>query len=160
MARLDAEWKAVMFFYEHAGWSFDPATETQEQGKIRSAYRLTRAERDARSAGITFGWEDDWGVDHQKEFDGYDDGEPETCEVCTAYDEDGEIVGSLACVDDASSEYRRVVEAEIALEALGEMDDVWQRPACRVYDVPDDGGKPLSDVSERPTIIAPVEFDG
>ena len=35
---------AQQFFYDHAGFSYNPATETRDQGKIRSASDLARAE--------------------------------------------------------------------------------------------------------------------
>ena len=57
----------------------------------------------------------DWVTDHEREFDCYVDGGPETCEWVGLY-VDGELVASLGCVDDADDDCRRVVEGELALE--------------------------------------------
>lgn len=105
------------FFYDQAGFSWNPETETEEEGRRRGARRLAAAEAWARTAGIEFAWADDWDVDHRKEFECYDNGGPETCEMCEARLDD-EVVASLSCVDDASHEYRRVVEAELASEVM------------------------------------------
>ena len=107
---------AVDFFIEHAGFSFDPKVETEEQGKRRCAEALAAAEEWAQEVGVRFDWREDFEVDHQKEFDCYADGGPETCEWVAAM-LNGELVASLGCVDDATPEYRRVIEAELALEA-------------------------------------------
>lgn len=107
---------AVEFFYRNAGSSYNPNTETEDEGKRRGATRLAEAEAWAKANGVTFEWSDDWEIDHVKEFDCYADGGPTTCEMVAAY-LDGECISSLGCVDDATDEYRRVVEAEVALEA-------------------------------------------
>jgi hypothetical protein len=106
--------QATAFFYEHAGYSYDPKTETPEQGKKRCAVALARAERDAASAGIRFTWEYDpdgcigcgcaTGAEH-------------TVETCFAV-KDGECVASLGSICEATDTYRRVIEAELAYEAL------------------------------------------
>lgn len=106
---------AFAFFFEHAGFSYDPKTETANKGKARCARQLAKAERDARALGYTF----EWISDHPFNSHGSDRSEwPETCEVCICRDQDGKSLASLSCIDDASSEYRRVVEAELALESL------------------------------------------
>ena len=61
---------SYQFFLKHAGYSYNPKTETLMQGRIRSARALAKAEREAR------------------------DGEP------------------------WGDPYRRIVEAELAIEAL------------------------------------------
>lgn len=110
---------AVAFFYEHGGYGWNPATETPEQGHMRSAFALAKAERWAKRKGMTFHWEDDWTVaDHAAEFDCYKDGEPDSCEQVVMLDKRETVRGSLGCVDDATDAYRRVVEAELALEAM------------------------------------------
>lgn len=111
--------KAFWFFYRNAGFSYDPKTETPRKGKARGARMLAQAERDARALGYSFGWANDWSVgDHSKEFDCYTNGGPETCESCVMYDAQGNSVQALGCIDDATREYRRVIEAELALEQL------------------------------------------
>jgi hypothetical protein len=115
---------AVAFFAEHAGTSYNPATETPEEGAERGARLFARAEAYAKAAGWTFTWRDDWELPHSHEqefgeaYSGMPDGEPETCEGVTLYDENDDVLESLGCVDDADSNYRRVVEAELALEAM------------------------------------------
>jgi len=118
-ATQKANLAAFKFFYANAGTSYNPATETKAQGKARGARRLAKAERLARQLGYTFRWGDDWTCgDHTKEYDCYEDGSPETCEYCQMLDPAGKVVQSLGCIDDATREYRRVVEAELALEEL------------------------------------------
>ena len=108
---------ATEFFREHAGWSYNPATETAEQGRARGARALAEAEAWAAAAGVRFVWGDDWDVgDHVAEYDCYEEGEPATCERVLAY-LGGEVVAALGCIDDATPEYRRVIEAELASEA-------------------------------------------
>lgn len=112
---------AFNFFLQNAASSYNPKTETKAQGRARVARMLAKAERDARALGYRFEWVSDWQVgDHAKEYgDTYKDGGPETCEQCLMWAPDGkDIVASLGCIDDATQEYRRVVEAELALEAL------------------------------------------
>ena len=110
-----------MFFFEHAGWSYQPATETPNQGRMRCARDLALAERTAKSRGWQVRWTDDWSLDHQREFDCYEDGDPETCEMAALYDEEGTVLASLGCIDGATDEYRRVIEAELADEAMYEV---------------------------------------
>ena len=110
---------AVAFFYQHGSYSHNPATETEEEGRRRCAEDLAAAERWAQDHDINFGWSEDWGVgSHFEEFgEAYDDGEPETCEQCVALSPEREVLASLGCIDDATPEYRRVIEAELASEA-------------------------------------------
>lgn len=85
---------------------------------MRSAQRLAAAERWARAQGVTFSWADDWEVcAHVVEYDGYVR-EPDTCEFCTLLDADGNVLASLGCIDDADDNYRRVIEAELAADAM------------------------------------------
>lgn len=118
--------KDQLFFYEHAGYSHDPKKETAEQGRIRCAIELAKAEEQARGLGWGFEWSEDWDIGSHKEYYGagscYEDSEPTTCESCVCKDEDGEVLASLGCIDDATREYRRVVEAELADEALADYD--------------------------------------
>lgn len=106
---------AIRFFMAHACSSFDPETENEEEGRLR-AQALAAAEKWAAENHVTFNWEDDWEItSHVDEFC-Y---EPSTCEMCAAVSMDtGAVLASLSCIDDATPEYRRVVEAELALEAL------------------------------------------
>ena len=81
--------------------------------------KLARAEAWARESGLEFNWEDDWAVgSHVKEYPDAYDAEPDECEACVVLDADETIVASLHCIDDATDDYRRVVEAELAWEAM------------------------------------------
>lgn len=118
--------KQEQFFFDHAGYSYDPKKETQYEGQVRCARELAVAETRAQDAGFEYEWSDDWMVGSHKEYFGkgsaYEDGEPNTCESCVLRDADGEILASLGCIDDADANYRRVVEAELAEEALTRLD--------------------------------------
>lgn len=104
---------AERFFFEHAGYSYDPATETPEQGRRRCAVALAEAEAWAKDVGVAFSWEDDWNVGSHLKYDACD-AEPETCEVALA--SLGALRAGVGCVDDADANYRRVIEAELADE--------------------------------------------
>lgn len=103
------------FYYENAGYSYDPATQTPDEGRMETARNMASALCLTLGDGGVFRWEDDWAVDHGREFDCYVDGGPETCEWAGLYI-DGKLVASLGCVDDADDGYRRVIEGELALE--------------------------------------------
>lgn len=122
MAIEDVWSEALQFHYEHGGFCYDPATERPEDGRARCALAAAGAEAWAREQGIEFRWEDDWHIgDHAAEFpDAYDDGGPETCEMCGAWLGD-ECLAALGCIDDATDEYRRVIEADLAAEARAEL---------------------------------------
>ena len=108
---------AERFFFEHAGFSYDPKKETKHAGRIRCAVEMAEAERFASNLGLSFDWSDDY---HD---DGFKDYTPETCESCTCWDATGmHVLASLGCIDDASPEYRRVIQAELALEAVAKYD--------------------------------------
>lgn len=117
---------AMDFFRTHAGYSFDPTVETAEEGRERGARAMAEAETWAAEQGITFAWEDDWEVGSHAKYYGRPPYfvEPETCEHVAAFDPGGNVLASLGCVDDATTEYRRVVQAELALEALGDAQDI------------------------------------
>ncbi len=110
---------AVEFFLEHAGYSI-AIGETEAQGKRRSAEALARAEIWAEFNGLSVQWEDDWNIgSHVREYgrESYPE-EPEECECAVLVDSDGHVLGAMGCVDDATNEYRRVVAAEIASDAM------------------------------------------
>ena len=130
---------SYQFFLKHAGYSDDPQTETRMQGRVRGARALARAEREARDAGLSF----QWGVDDTASSDWLDDNQdggkncnPWRTWYCCAYAEVPVIntgyyglkrpapLASLSGIDFGrdgepwGSPYKRVVEAELALEAL------------------------------------------
>lgn len=123
MAVQDVWSEALQFHYEHGGYYYDPATETRDEGRARCALEAAGAEAWAREQGIEFRWEDDWTItDHAYEFcdDAYPEGNPETCETCAAY-LGNTMLACLGCIDDATDEYRRVIEADLAIEARAEL---------------------------------------
>lgn len=114
---------AVQFFYTHAGFSYDPKTETKTQGKRRCARALAKAEAYAYEHDWTYEWGEDSCI-------GADCGNTETCDhpccqgtehVClclTLRDAEGNHLESLGSICEPSDEYKRVVRAELALEAM------------------------------------------
>ena len=98
---------AFKFFLKHGGSVHVPGGETLAQGKARCARAMAKAERDARAYGFTFEWSDDRSIESHY-----------TCESCMCCDSDGNVLASIGCVDDADANYRRVIEAELACEAI------------------------------------------
>lgn len=109
---------AIAFFHEHAGWSYDPAKETSAQGRRRGAQRLAKAERIASDRGYSFEWQ----VDHIDSSEFSDEQPPWQLWCCVMRSVDGTVLQSLGGVDFGrdgdpwGDPYRRVVEAELALE--------------------------------------------
>src|SRR5690348_2890824 len=106
---------ATKFFYKHAGWGYKSGVETPAQGRRRGAVYLARAEAEAARRG--------WHVNWEYSEEPYEMGDAETempSEVFDAilYDENDRVIGSLGHIGDPSREYKRVVEAELAVEAL------------------------------------------
>jgi hypothetical protein len=121
---LDSLSASQRFFYDHAGWSFDPSRETPRQGRVRCAKALAAAEQEALRQGWQFelersGEQYDWDgstfdVVAGGACDGYD---------ASLYDESGDLLASLGGVTFADNNprkdpYRRVVAAELAREAI------------------------------------------
>ena len=110
----------VAFFAEHAGYSYDPRTQTPEEGRLECARKLADAERRGSDAGISFQWKHDDITNAEFE----DTDAPYPLWLCLCFDENGSVVASVGGVDfgrdgvPQSDPYRRVVEAEMALEAM------------------------------------------
>lgn len=112
--------KDQAFFFEHAGYSYDPKTQTPEQGRTQCAIDLAAAEEKARNAGVSFMWEIDPDIDssffkgNKHRFDAY------ALWQVTAYSAEGERLDGMGGVDfgrggsPRGDTYRRVCEAEIA----------------------------------------------
>lgn len=111
------------FFHRHAGVSWNPAIESQAQGCANGARKLAAAERQARDAGFSFGWEVDPDVDSSEHL-GKQRGGPYALWQCTCRNADGAIIASLGAIDFGRDgepweyPYHRVIEAELAAEAL------------------------------------------
>ncbi len=111
--------RAVAFFAKHAGWGYHPGKESKTAGKMRGARRLAKAEAEAANRG----WRVKWDYEQDVDLSWMDDEEREKDhEVLWAAlrNEDGEMLASLGNIVDADNKYRRVVEAELAVEALGD----------------------------------------
>ncbi len=110
--------QAERFFYDRAAYCHG-AGETPEQGRIRCARALAAAEEWALDEGYSFEWQQD----ELDSSEWSDDPEPWPQYVCLMHAPDGPVCDSLGGVDfgrDGSpygDGYRRVVEAELALEA-------------------------------------------
>ena len=117
-----AKQQAYLFFLKNGASSYNPTIETKRQGYARMARLLAKAERDARALGYTFEWTDDIdgciGCDCDSPECDCSTGEPHECLVCLMRDSNGKVVQSLGSVCEPSREYRRVVEAELALEEV------------------------------------------
>ena len=131
--------KDVAFFYRQAGFGYDPKVETKNQGRIRGARALAEAERMARSFGWEYHWTDDWEIGSHVKYYGEQSfpEEPATCECCQLLDAGGVVLESLSCIDDADKNYRRVVEAELALEAISKREERLASEAESAGDVPE-----------------------
>lgn len=124
---------AQRFFFDHAGFSVGHG-ETQEQGKIRGAIELARAVEYAEEHGWEFEWEQDVdgcsgcdcrsedcacsaGTDHETLCCILRDSEP-SCHDSYGRARGGAVLASLGGICSPTREYGRVVEAELASEAL------------------------------------------
>jgi hypothetical protein len=113
---------AYLFFLKHAGFSYDPKIETARQGRSRCARQLAKAERDARALGMHYNWRNDpdgcSGCDCDSPDCDCSQGNDHETLGCVLYSAEGKHLESLWGICNPSWEYRRVVEAELASEAL------------------------------------------
>lgn len=121
---------AYLFFLRNAGFSYDPKTQTPQQGKAATARKLAKAERDARALGYTFEWDFDLdgcqGCDCTSQECVCSTGADHETLSCICRDSCGTVVQSLSSICEPSREYRRIVEAELAEEALAStLGDAW-----------------------------------
>lgn len=113
------------FFYDHAGYSYDPKTETKDEGRTRCAKILAVADILAEVRGYTFEWELDPDIDSS---DFNDDPEPWSLWQVIAKDRIGNAFGALCGIDfgrdghPSAAIYSRVVQAEIVSEHVGDPD--------------------------------------
>lgn len=112
------------FFFEHAGFSYDPATETPQQGRARCAKALAAAEKNARESGTSFEWSIDPDVTAADMIENVRRNNDYSLWQCVARDETGDVRASLHGIDFGpdgepwGDPYRRVVESELASEFL------------------------------------------
>lgn len=117
---MNATQTAIDFFYEHAGYS-RAANETEAEGRARSAREYAEAERIARESDWRFVWMDDEegciGCTCGSDDCACSTGEPHETLGCVLYDDTETVLASLWGICGADSNYRRVIEAELAAEA-------------------------------------------
>ena len=103
--------RAFQFFHANAGYIVGRAAEC--------ALSLARAEQEASSRG----WDYEWKYDELGLQEWYCEGGyvPEEVLGCILRDEKGNVLASLWGIGDPDRNYRRVVEAELACEALAEL---------------------------------------
>ena len=97
---------AEQFFFDNAGYSYDPKTETPEQGRAKCAQRLAEAEAEADRRGWWVEWTDD----------GEEDGAQRWCALLR--DSGSAVLGSLGGLDVCAGPYTRVVAAELAADVF------------------------------------------
>lgn len=109
------------FFFEWAGWGYNPATETPQKGREDGAYKLAAAEGHASQQG----WSFEWSVDPDVDSSSFSKKRPRwALWQCLCRNENGEPLSSLGGVDFGPDKepwgdpYRRVVQAELALEGM------------------------------------------
>lgn len=110
--------KDEQFFYDNAGYSYNPMKETPEQGRERCAAHLASAEQMAHEQDCTYQWYID-DLDSRQ----FSSKRPYyKLWYCLMRDADRKVIGSLSGVDFGRDKepwgdpYRRVVEAELASE--------------------------------------------
>ena len=126
------------FFLKHAGFSYDPKTETRMQGRMKCARMLAKAEREARDGGFSYQWSidpdilsSDWIHDNEDGERDHDPWHTWQCAMYAPYKPQEEyyglrpgIVASLHGIDFGrdgkpwGNPYKRVVEAELAIDGL------------------------------------------
>lgn len=109
--------EAFRFFYENAGYCVGR--------RAAGAWHLARAEQEAAEMGVTFQWEFDQDGDlgDHEYWCRKDCGKDHEVLVCIALAPEGDALGpmplaSLGGIIDPGKAYGRVVEAELALEAV------------------------------------------
>jgi len=108
--------KIEQFFYDHAGYTMiiEPVAETEQQGRERCAKELATAEQYALEENWHFDWDlDDVDCGHEA---GVCDHAPEWCQLWSA--DRAFMLASLRGICGADDNYRRIVEAELAHEAM------------------------------------------
>lgn len=112
--------KQEQFFYDNAGYSHLPAKETAEEGHLRSAREYAEAETWAIDNGYYF----DWIIDSNGCSGCGCESEDCVCSTgidhetygCIMRSDDDKHLQSLWGICNPDAAYRRVVEAELALE--------------------------------------------
>ena len=114
---------ATNFFYHNAPYSWNTGKETQKQGHWRTARELAQAEKRIKAFPVSFEWSDDLngciGCDcGSNECNCYTGKPHETLCCLIRHDDSEEVLASLGGICNTTIEYQRVVMAELAQEAL------------------------------------------
>lgn len=108
---------AQMFFYNNAGYSYDMATETPDDGRLRAARLLADAESRLKAGPYFVSIEPD---DEPWDGDVPYDGPIWLVTLWSVEDESRPVlldsIGSVAC--EQGDDYLRVIAAELALESI------------------------------------------
>lgn len=104
------------FFYDHAGFNYNPTKESAEQGRRKCASELAAAY--AELYAVTTDAYVSWEIDPEiTSHDWESDSEPERPTLCATLHFEGKIVGSLGGIDvkdcNSGDPYCKVVEAEL-----------------------------------------------
>lgn len=109
------------FFYENAGYSYASGTD-EEEGHILTARALAHAETYSRNHSWYVVWDDDpegcIGCDCDSPDCPCSTGEPHNVQAAILYDENDKVTGSLGAICEPTAAYRRVIAAELALDAI------------------------------------------
>lgn len=118
-----------LFFFENAGWSYEPKKESAQAGRIRCAKDLAHAEQVAEQLNWSYLW--DWDNDDYQGSLGDHEywcnlearGVSHEHEIlwCQLRDAEDNVLESLGGIIDPDTQYRRVIEAELADEALSHL---------------------------------------
>lgn len=119
--RLGYRHESFRFFSEHAGGIVGRNAE--------GAFRLAQAEKVAKDRDWAVSWESDWIGEDPKEWcrdceRGHCSKEHE-CLCAVLRDAEGNILETLGGIWDPNDSHRRVIEAELALEAHSEEVRAW-----------------------------------
>lgn len=117
--------------YRHGGYSYSPG-ERPSRGRARGAREAARALREGERRGWHVEWEED--EYHPGNYGDNEDGTPYVPKevlVAVLYDEDGEVLESLAGIADPTRDYGKTVEAELMMGALAHQGEDPRYPAMR-----------------------------
>ncbi len=125
---------AYHFFLSRAGYSYNPQTKTRMQGRIDGAKRLAAAEKWAQASGVVYVWmpdedcsEDDFEFEEDKQHIREHGAVgcilyrpcPDHGTECKHAEVLGSLWGITESLDNRERDaYRRVVEAELASDAM------------------------------------------
>jgi hypothetical protein len=108
-----------LFFFENAGWSYDPKKESAQVGRMSCARDLAKAEKIAEQLGWEVEWE--WDNDIDDSWMSPEEQAKDHEWLCARLMDGNTVLEALGGIVDADANYRRVIEAELAAEALARL---------------------------------------